>query len=70
MDDVQISNYFGGEPSGRTWVEVRVGKLRNRKASGKDDVTGEILKGGGYMVLDWILRLCNMAFKSVVMNED
>ena len=34
------------------------------KATGKDKVMGEIEKGGGDRVLDWIWRLCNIAFKS------
>ena len=28
-------------------VEVRVGKLKNGKAAGKDKITGEMKKGGG-----------------------
>ena len=47
------------EPIKRKEVEVRVWKLKNRKAAGKDEVTGEMIKGGG----DWIWRLCNMAFE-------
>ena len=49
----------------KTEVEVRVGKLRNEKAAGKDEVTGEIEKGGTEMVVDWIWNLCNMAFESM-----
>ena len=51
--------YFGEEPIRRMEVEVRVGKLKNGKSAGKDDVTGEMKK-----VVDWIWSLCNMAFKS------
>ena len=51
-------------------VEVRVGKLKNEKATGKDEVTGEMIKGGGNRVVDWIWRLCNMAFESGVVPED
>ena len=32
----------------------RVGKLKNGKAAGKDEITGEIIKGGGDTVVDWI----------------
>ena len=35
-------------------VEVRVGKPKNRKAAGKDEVTGEMVKVGGDRVVDWI----------------
>ena len=40
-------NYFGGEPIGRAEVDVRVGKLRNGKAAGKDEIAGEMIKGEG-----------------------
>ena len=36
-----------GEMIRRTEVEVTVGKLQNEKAAGKDEVTGEMIKGGG-----------------------
>ena len=49
---VQRGNYFGGEPIRRTKVEVRVGKLKNGKAVGKDEVTGEMIKGGNDMAGD------------------
>ena len=63
-------NYFGGESIGRTEVEVRVGKLKNGKAVGKDEITGEAIKGGGNKVVDWIWRLCNVTFESGFMPED
>ena len=36
-------------PIRRAEVDVRVGKL---KVTGKDEVTGEMIKGGGDMVVD------------------
>ena len=36
----------------------REGKLKNGKGAGKDEVTGEMIKGGGNRVVDWIWRLC------------
>ena len=33
---IRRGNYFGGEPIGRADVEVRVGKLKSGKASGKE----------------------------------
>ena len=51
---VRRSNYFGGEPIGRAEVEVRVGKLKNGKAAGKDEITREMIKGGGERVANWI----------------
>ena len=37
FDGIQRGNYFEGEPIGRAEVEVRVGKLKNGKAAGKDE---------------------------------
>ena len=53
-DGVWRSNYFRGEPIRGTEVEVRVVKLKNGKAAGKDEVTGQMIKGGGNRVGDWI----------------
>ena len=47
-----------------------MGKLKNRKSADKDEVTGEMIGGGGDRVVDWIWRLSNMAFESGVMSED
>ena len=44
--------------------------LKNGKAAGKDENTGEMIKGGGKRVVDWIWRLCNMAFESCVAPGD
>ena len=44
FDGIQRGNYFGGVPIGRAEVEVRVGKLKNRKDAGKDEITGEMIK--------------------------
>ena len=49
---IRRGNYFGREPIGRAEVEVRVGKLKNGKAAGKDEITGEMIKGGGDRVVD------------------
>ena len=40
-----------------------VGKLKNGKATGKDKITGEMIKGRGDRLVEWIWRLCNMAFE-------
>ena len=63
FDEARKDNYFRREPI-IIEVEVRVGKLKNGKAAGKDEVTGEMIKGGGDRVVDWIWRLYNMAFVS------
>ena len=36
----------------RAKVELRVEKLKNGKAAGKDEVTREMIKGGANMVVD------------------
>ena len=47
-----------------------MGKLKNIKAAGNDEITEEMIKGGGERVVDWIGRLFNMAFESDVVPED
>ena len=47
-----------------------MGKLKNGKSAGTDEITGKMIKGGSTRVVDWIWRLCNMAFKSGVVMED
>ena len=56
-DKVNWSNYYRGEVIRRTEEEARVRKLKNGKASGEDEVTGEMLKGGGDIMVDWIWKL-------------
>ena len=46
FDRIWKVNYLGREPIGRAEVEVRVGRLKNGKAAGKDEITGELIKGG------------------------
>ena len=46
-----------------------MGKLKNGDAAGNDEITGEMIKGGDRAV-DWIWKLCNMAFESGVVFED
>ena len=69
FDGIRRGNYFEGEPIGRAEAEVRVGELKNGKAAGKDEITGEMIKGGGDRVVDWIWRLCNTTFESVVVEK-
>ena len=45
FDEVQRGNYFRGEPIRITQAEIREGKLKNGKVAGKDEVTGEMIKG-------------------------
>ena len=63
-------NYFGGDPIRRMEIEVRVRKLKNRKTAGKDEATEEMIKGKSNRVVNWIWRMCNIAFESGVVLED
>ena len=49
---------------------MRVGKLNNGKEAGKDDITGGVIKSEGGRVVDWIWKLCYMAFETCVVLED
>ena len=42
---------------------MRVKKLKNGKAMGKDDASGEIGKNESKLVIEWVWKLCNMAFE-------
>ena len=53
------------KPVRKTEVELRVGKLRNGKIVGKDDVIEGTVNCVGELVINWIWKLCNMAFESV-----
>ena len=41
----------------------------NWKVADKDETTGEMIEGGGDRLVDWIWRICNMAFESSVVPE-
>ena len=41
-------------------------KLKDGKAAGKNEITEEMINGGGDRVVDWIWRLCNIALRVVV----
>ena len=69
-DGVRRGNYFGGEPIRKIYPEERIKNLKNGKATGKDEFTEELVKGGGDVVMNLISKLCNMAFESGVVPED
>ena len=47
-----------------------MGKLKNRKATCKDEMTGGMIKRGDDRMVNWILKLCNMVFESGIVPED
>ena len=55
IDGIRKGNYFGGEPIGSSEVELRVGKLKNGKTASRDEITGEMIKGGGDRVVFVVL---------------
>ena len=44
FDGIRRENYLERESIMRTEVEVRMGKLKNGKAAGRNEVTGEMIK--------------------------
>ena len=46
------------------------GKLKNGKPEGNDEITEEVIKGGGDRAVDWIWRLRNMVFESGLVPGD
>ena len=50
FEGVRRGTYFGREPITITDVRIRVRKLKNGKASAKDEVSGAKVNGGGDMV--------------------
>ena len=54
FDGTRRGNYFGGEPIRRAEVQVKIGKLKNGKVAGKDEITGEMIKCGGDRMVGWI----------------
>ena len=49
FDGIYRGSYFEGEPIGRTDVEGRVKKFKNKRTAGKDEVVG------GYTI--WPLKV-------------
>ena len=52
FDWIRRGNYFCVVPIGRAEVDVRVGKLKNGKTARVDEITGEMIKGGGNKLVD------------------
>ena len=49
---------------------MRVRKLKNGKAADRDEIIGEMIKGGCNRMKYWIWSLCNMVFESSIVPED
>ena len=59
FDRIWRGNCFTGEPIGRAEVDV----------TGKDEITVEMIKGGGDRVFNWIWKLYNMTFENGVAED-
>ena len=54
FDGTRRNRYFGDEVISKEEVMGRVRKLKNGKSAGIDEITGEMIKNGGEMAIDWI----------------
>ena len=56
LDGIRRSTYFVGELIRGKGIEVRVGKLKNRKAAGKGEVTGDVRRRVGMPKIEYSRR--------------
>ena len=70
FDGTRRNRYFGDEVISKEEEMDRVRKFKNGKSAGIDEITGEMIKNGGKMVIDWILKLCNKAFMEGIVSRD
>src|SRR5678815_2201343 len=70
FDGTRRNRYFGDEVISKEEEMGRVRKLKNGKSAGIDEITGEMIKNGGKMVIDWILKLYNKAFMEGIVPRD
>ena len=70
FDGIRRGNCFERESIGRAEVGVRVGKPKNGKVAGKNEITGKMIQGESDRVVDWIWRLSNIAFESGVVPKN
>src|SRR5678815_4291707 len=70
FDGTRRNRYFGDEVISKEEEMGRVRKLKNGKSAGTDEITGEMIKNRGKMVIDWIWRLCNKAFMEGIVPRD
>ena len=57
-----------GKPVNKKWKGVK--GLKNRKSNGKDEVIGQVIEKGSGAGIDWVWKLCYMAFNRGVVPED
>ncbi len=55
---------------GRSEVEGAIARLKCGKAAGMDGITAEMLKYGGDAVVEWMLLICERAWKIGEVPDD
>ena len=70
FEGVSRSMYRGNESISMQEVERAVKRLKNGKAAGVDEITGEMIKFGGMCVKEWLWKLCCKAFESGIVPAD
>ena len=51
-------------------IKKCIKQLKNHKAAGYDDITGEMLKSGGKKLEEWLTRICKIVWKNEKPPED
>ena len=51
-------------------LQLRIGKLKNRKAPGVCGISVEMLKGGGGIVVKWLHSVIQLMWKKIEVMED
>ena len=51
-------------------VRMAIKKLKNGKATGVDDIAGEMIKAGGEVMAEWLVRVLNICWKEGRVPED
>src|SRR5678815_4789355 len=64
------NRYFGHDVISKEEVMCRARKLKNGKSTVIDEITGEMIKNGGEMMIDWIWKLCNRMFMESIVPSD
>jgi hypothetical protein len=47
-----------------------VSKLKNEKVAGDDGITNEMVKSGGLVIMEWLVRLFNVPMNMAKAPED
>src|SRR5678815_3589395 len=70
FDGARRNRCFGDEVIDKEEVMGRVRKLKNGKSAGIYEITCEMIKNRGEMVIDWNWKLCDKAFIEGIVPRD